>query len=188
MITKKDTDPQNWLADELADGEEVLWTGRPPPQYLIWRQCRQEIAFAIVGIAAAIFIVALYLSTPSSQTPSGPVCISGIALLFLSTTLGLFNAYRTATKTIYAITPSRAMIIKPVLGKRVMTISKPKIARIERRNLANGAGDLLFLTEPMGDSIVTQRSQKSGFFGVPNVHEVERLLIETLGGKGEDTP
>lgn len=99
-----------------------------------------------------------------------------------------FWAYQQANTTVYAVTSKRLLIISGLRLRRVQSISAETIARIDRREGAGGAGDLIFRpsqaagSEPASSRIANSRA--SGFYAIARVRDVESTIQDTFLGLG----
>lgn len=192
---------------ELLAGETLRWIGQPRPARMA-RQDWSYSVFGLVWLGIVIFMysqfsqsfirpTAFSRTTAFSQFNSVFQLILG---LFFLVGLGiilspLWRAYM-ATQTVYGITDRRFIIIKDygiqalgfLLHRSVISYGEQEIDRIERREMAGGYGDLI-----IGYETRTRRHRSSsgfsrtstyrvpiGLFGIPNVREVEALVLETF--------
>lgn len=171
---------------ELQHGEQVLWVGRPTPLRIALQNGE---ALVTGALAVAAFLVLLFVF-PVAHVFSFLVFGCGFPWVFLFFFLLPFyyfarpvSDYLAAEHTVYAVTNRRALIIKPKLrGKIVRSYSR--IGQVERRDRSGGSGDLIFgsETEARGRASHRLRTRKIGFYGIANVREVERLLLDALAG------
>ncbi len=89
--------------------------------------------------------------------------------------------YWQATRTVYALTDQRALILKPTFGSTNVA-SYPTLERVERTSLAGNRGDLVFATETYitHERYYRRATRKIGFFGIPDVRRVEELMLENI--------
>ena len=177
---------QNLLRDELKPGERVLWCGQPDS----WRVARQRIGlfiFGLVFLGIVLFGAArannLDVSGLKDMAPDSllffVLCFSPFIVIFLLLLLSPLWTVRTAKKTLYAVTSSRALIFEPntFIGFTLRSFAPGTLNDVERTQRANGSGDLVFKK----DFVRTARKSRGytfpvGFFGIPDVRNVERIL------------
>jgi hypothetical protein len=89
-------------------------------------------------------------------------------------------AYRKGLNTVYAVTNKRVFIL--TAGKRwhVESYVPTRGSDFERTETANGSGDLIFLRRSRLDSDGDRVTNKVGFYGIPEVRRVERLLRDNF--------
>jgi len=188
MQHRPDTQTRRLLNPQLEPGEWVYWTGKPLPL----RMALEEREALGLGILSVVTLILLQMVYPHEHIFSIPLLGIGfgvewidlffgvIALLFLAQPI---YRYWTATRTIYAITDRRAFTLKPTRKGKIVQ-SYTKIQRIERRDLAQGRGDLIFGTRRLvtnyGRFGARIHSKDIGFFGIENAREVEQLMIKTF--------
>ena len=189
MQTRPDTKTRRLLNPQLEPGEWVYWTGKPLPL----RMALEEREALVLGVLSVIVILILQIIYPHKHIFSIPLLGIGFGVewidLFFGVIAVLFFAqpiYRSwaATQTIYVITDRRAFTLKPTRKGRIVQ-SYTKIQHIERRDLPNGRGDLIFgskrLVTNWGRFGARISSRDIGFFGIDNVHDVEQLMLKTFG-------
>jgi hypothetical protein len=184
MLNSSPTDDPFLLAErEVEPGERLRWAGRPDPL----RPTLMSFGiyfFAIPWTAFAVFWMwgAAGFGTRPVR-PDGPWMLFPLfGLPFVLIGLGMlsapFWAYRKAARTIYAVTNKRLLIITTGRTRSVETYAPQDIQFVERTERPNGSGDVLFATCYNTDSDNRPRSTKVGFFGIPGVRDVERLVRE----------
>ncbi len=179
------------VSPEIRHGEKVLWIGKPTPLRVLTQQYAEEVISAILIIVAAIFIstvTSFDLTSFEYGYGGGGFVFPLFGLIFIAvlgfSLLRPIYAFWQATKTIYAVTDYRALILKPTFGSMSVT-SYPNVERIERRRLTGDKGDLIFATETYsarGRYGYRTRRRKVGFYGIPNARRVEDLLLENIPG------
>lgn len=192
MVTVTDADAHtalwNQVTPELRSGEELLWVGKPMPIRVMLANGEM-----IGSIAGAVLIIGVLVFFNSFRTP--PMALNSSFGLFqlLFVGVGLFILSRPiyeflmAGRTVYGLTDQRAILIKPTLnGKKVESYTDSDT--IERHDIANGKGDLVFRQERSfyrQSGRTRTRIRKIGFFGIDNVQEVEALMLRVFAvGKG----
>jgi hypothetical protein len=177
---------QSGIDAELQHGERVLWVGKPTPLRIVM-QNRDALVTGVLAVAA-LFV--LLVAFPFAHIFDFIFFGCGFPWVFLFFFLLPFyyfarpvSEFLSAERTIYAVTDRRALIIKPRLGGKIVQ-SYNRVAEVERRELGGGSGDLIFGSETVvrGRASARLKTRKIGFFGIANVREVERLLLDSLSG------
>ena len=177
------------LNAQLQRNEWVLWSGRPEPL----RYALRESPALLLGVLSLILLLlipdfdpgleAIYIALLGIRVHWMIVFFAAVALLGIAQPIYF---YWVATQTIYAVTDRRALSIKPTRKGRVIQ-SYTNIEKIERRDLANGTGDLIF-----GYERHIVRSMRYGtrvhlrgigFIGIHDVARVEQLMQSKLASK-----
>jgi hypothetical protein len=84
--------------------------------------------------------------------------------------------YFQALRTTYAVTDRRVLILVRGKRRKVESYGPSAISGIERKELADESGDLVFARRQEKDGDGGQRSVEVKLVGIPRVREVERLL------------
>ena len=185
-------DGRTLIQEELDQGEELLWWGAPSPE----RVAQQEKATGGAGIFAAVFGVfwlcgVLFIGGSAAQAGAPavfPIFAGGMflfGLFFVAKALGIAGTpareAEAARRTIYAVTDKRLIVL--VQGQGARSFTPRDIERVERRDLPDGRGDVLFARERRLDFVghnrhhaAPDRWKELGFFGIENPREVERLI------------
>lgn len=174
------------LRAELDQDEQLLWVGQPLPG----RFKRQALPIVLLGIPVSAFIFCWLIAVLE-----GPPGMGGLMkLLFLLCgvpfalmALGmLFSPYWfswQATHTCYAVTDRRAITWQAGLfGKTTIRSYAPAaLAKICRREYADGSGDLVFEeVTPHPGEFPFRTTTRRGFIAIAQAREVESLLRKTL--------
>lgn len=172
---------QEALDRELEHGERVRWTGMPKPR-LFTPGTVGAFLFAIPWTGFAIFWTcgAAGFKIPKFDKPSDFFPLFGLPFLLIG--LGMLSSpwwsYRSALKTLYAITSKRAIIIKRGMSstsiKNFMPDDLHDLHKVERRD---GSGDIFF-DSWSGMAPGNNRTVSQGFIGVDDARSVERILRE----------
>ncbi len=192
------------VEEELMPGEALLWVGRPVTPF--GALASRTPVVSIVAVLAFMIALGIFLwffpvvraATAMPVMFVSPMWIPMI-LMFLLMLLVLvaspIGRLLNARHTTYAITSRRILILDGIFTPKVTSYGPDDIERIERRSYSGGRGDIIFRYEPRayrsrrGNWWHTQyTSEPIGFFGIPNVREVEQLLIETFMPGGETYP
>src|SRR5262249_45320795 len=89
-------------------------------------------------------------------------------------------AYQKALRTVYAITDKRLLIIINGRSQTVQSYDEHNIRDIQRREFADGSGDVVFARQTRNSTnnngSTTYSVTNVGFFGVRDVRAVEKLI------------
>jgi hypothetical protein len=166
---------------ELDAGERLLWSGSPNP----WSHIRKGLPlfiFSIPWTAFALFWTygAAGFKVPDFTEPFDFFPLFGVPFILIG--IGMMSSplyyYFTAKRTLYALTTKRAMIIKYGTRKYVKSYTDEDIRNIERKEKADGSGDIVFRQEVSTNSKGHTTTTNVGFFGIQDVRTVEKMLIE----------
>ncbi len=172
---------------EMRPGERLIWADRPAPR-------RMALAGLPVMLFGAVFagFALFWIAGAASMTPADSGVFAFFPLFgvpFLLVGLGIMLTpvwiWLGAKKTIYAISSDRLVIIK---GNRVQSFEADEIDELERRERADGTGDVIFnrqLVRSHSRHHGRTRERKIGFFGIPEVRRVEDE-IRRLKDRGRD--
>jgi hypothetical protein len=163
----------------LEEGERILWIGRPIPRHY----ARLWIPIAImVGIPFALVALGgIGMALPAlaaGKTGSATIQPAVFGLPLLAAAVGLlgspiFMAFR-ATRTTYAVTDRRALIVTTGLGRSVQSFAPGDMADVRAIELTDGCGCVFF----------ARRSQQTRFgvssrsIGFDSIRDF--LLVEGL--------
>ncbi len=190
------SDAYNRVQGELMAGEELRWVGKPNPLRAAMATVPLGSIAAVVisiGIGLLAFIMLIPVRSGSSFNV---ISFTGIMalIIIIAVLASLLNPLLTllnARNTVYAITSRRIIMLE---GRRssVTSYGQDDIQRIERRLHGDGStGDIIFRYEPRARSAGSFNSRWSrtfdmpiGFFGIPDVRQVERILLDTFVVEG----
>jgi len=144
---------ESLIANELEEGERVLWTGRPDPNHRgsVTPVITFYILTAVFGLIGILFILIGFIVSVSVHSKSGAdtllgLSIPGVIFIFMAIIFGIVSlVYRPNLKgTAYAITEQR--IISVTAGRTLIAYSygKNDIGVLNRIERADGTGDLIF--------------------------------------------
>ena len=173
------------LGDELSPGETAVWQSQPPQ----WRMARTKAREFFIGIPFTAFAVAWTFAAAggfakAKAPPPGLFHYGFIAWGCMFVGFGLWTlgsplrAAWLATRTAYAVTDRRAIVLTVARRKTVRQFDAGQLGQLTRVENADGSGDLVF------DRVVTQvvrggtRTKEIGFFGIADVRSIERLVRE----------
>lgn len=190
---------ENRIEQELLDEEVLLWAGRPTPLRTLGGSNLYTVAMALISLIIVLVILAVSRGMmfmdlgPGSPMMGAPNAIFGLVTLIMLLSMGgvlLSPLWRllNARRTLYAITDQRILILDGILSQKVTSYGADDIERIERRSYSTGRGDLIFRHETRTQRVRSSRGYRRtryyeepiGFFGIPDVRAVERVMIDTF--------
>jgi hypothetical protein len=187
---------QNRLDNEVKSGERVLWTGQPAAGFRHHLHTLPAVLFGIPWTAFAIFWVTMAIGMGSHMartSESIPFSLMSVVMPLFGLPFILVGLYmisspywqmRKSSKTVYALTDQRAIILEPTWRGEMTVRSVPHEHLIDRTRTQdnNGIGSLTFTrlttvtSRPKGGtSTVTV-----GFQNIPDVKSVDELIERTL--------
>lgn len=198
------------LESELMAGERLLWAGQPNPM----RLAQTHLGRSAGGIIFFVFTLMMFgfifgnfnmmdfggMGGFSSSFGLVSSIFSLVLFIFLATSLwGILTPvfdYWKATRTIYGITNRRVIVREQGFSATVKSYSAEDIERIERREKADGSGDIIIDEETRlrsyrnssGYNRTRAYTVPVGLFGVRNVREVEALMLETFRPHESSSP
>lgn len=160
---------------EMRSDERLIWADRPAPGRMALTGLPFTVFGTFFGGFALFWIAGAMQSTPSDAGVFSLFPLFGLP--FLLAGLGMFltpvRFWWNAKKTVYAISNERLVIIK---GRTVRSFEPDEIEDLERRERADGSGDVIFhsnLVRSQSRYGSRTRVRRNGFFGVPDVRQVE---------------
>ena len=178
---------------ELSSGETVEWVGQPIPARLA-RSAIPAVLFGIPWTAFAIFWTVMASGITTRKGSGGWSWLFALwGVPFILIGLGMLSspywALRRAKRMAYVLTDRRAIVLS--LGRRssasVRSFEPAALTDLQRRERADGSGDLIFTNEISTGNRGRSVSTAVGFVGIPNVKEVEdrvrRLVQERRDGQ-----
>ncbi len=181
---------ENPFASELAEGEELLWFGRPQPRGKSTSSPRTlYMVSGICGLLGLILLIAggfRFTGNPSfiASTIIGAFLIYIAFIVFI---VGFFTfGKRSSTKNVaYAITDRRVIIARSGRLSRVDSYSHESIQQVRRIERSDESGDILFATRagsPYGNNIYYNHilNGQGTLTALANVRQVEKMLIKML--------
>ncbi|WP_165247323.1 hypothetical protein [Paludisphaera soli] len=187
------------VAPWLGDDESIVWIGRPDPRRFRWESagigCLGAIAFGAVLLPAVAIadVVGTRMHAPWLKGLTANILL----LLLLRRLVGPHQGRVLCERTLYVVTTARAIVLngfqhsiernrlESTFVDRAFEI--PSIRRrIVKRRRRGGSGDLIFDANEVSRENRSQGGFQFGFFGVPRVDEVDRILERVaVGGKDE---
>jgi len=184
MVNVTDTALWNQVTPELRSGEELLWVGKPIPTRVVL--ANGDIMSSIVGIIVIGVVIFIINNFRMPGNFSSLSIFSWLPPFFVIIALLMFvrpvYEFIMAGRTIYGITSQRVIIIKQTFsGKKVESYTQS--TGIERTDATANMGDLVFgrhVSSYRSNGRTRTRTRKIGFFGVPNVNQVEALMLRVF--------
>ncbi len=202
-------DAQRRIDGELSPGETLLWAGQPSPGRMA-RQGIVPMLFGIPFTAFALFWTAMaggfaFLFNGVARSAGGSGAFAApfllfplFGLIFVAVGLGLLLSplwlSLGAKRTLYAVTSQRVIVwTGGVFGSvTVRSLSPVQLGDRARTEAGDGSGDLIFpraatlstyqdTDSTNGFSRTRTRVTQFGFYGVPQVKQVDDLLRQTFG-------
>ncbi len=164
---------------ELDSDEHVEWVGQP----IAGRLARSSLPIVVFGIPWTAFAVFWTVMASGITTRKGGGEWSWVFALwgvpFILIGLGMLTSpywmQRRAKRTAYVLTDRRAIVLS--LGWRssasVRSFQPGALTDLQRKERADGSGDLVFTNDLSSASRGRSMSTAVGFLAIPNVKEVE---------------
>ncbi|MGO7588168.1 PH domain-containing protein [Rhizobium leguminosarum] len=164
------------IQNELHPSEIVVWTGRPSAWGTFVSNCPELIIGAIGMICGCSGFLPADNALAIFEKADGimGVIFPGVFLLAGVAAIGgaVFEMIATS-RTAYAATDRRLLVIRNLIRRRATTIAPTAINVVEVREKWDRSGTLTFRREKDGDSV-----KKFAFIGIPNVREVAKHVEE----------
>ncbi|MCI5123614.1 MAG: hypothetical protein D3925_03840 [Candidatus Electrothrix sp. AR5] len=189
------------LQTELKQGEKIKWMRSPIPAAYALR----ALPVTIFGIITTIFMIfwmggAVDFKIPDPSNPLDLFALflflCGVPGLVISITLAGYplRVFKKADLVLYVITDQRAIIFDGTLQKvKIRSFYPHQFEKNTKKVKGDGSGNLIFAEEAphdqSGGNIFSPAQaiiQGPGFYAIPNVNKVERLLAPLL--KNKDNP
>ena len=173
---------------ELKAGEVMRWSAAPSPARLS-RRSLPLVLFGIPWTAFALFWVAgaSGFKVPDFSHGAGFFPLFGLPFIVIG--IGMLSSpywiRRQAKQTGYFITNQRALILERKLFGRfnIRSFLPSQLDSLERNQLSDGSGDIIFDREVRSSGNNGTRTTEIGFFGIPDVRNVESLLTSLIQQK-----
>ena len=187
------------LAEELADDEVLLFAARPSGPHLarILRPLRL-IGFALLAFTGVLVAVGFVITWGQTNGTQLLPCIGFVPIaLAMLLTLAPGWAAKRFGDGLYAVTDRRCIVWFReglVGGYVVRSFDAEDVRGMHRRDRSDGVGDLIFQTDtisiPMQNGMQMPTTREYGFYAIPDVVEVERLVREAfvLDGPSDGVP
>lgn len=164
----EDGPASEFLQSLLKPGERVVWTGRPAPGAFA---CHAWLATAWGVVWVAIFLVAIWFSLNDLKAdalfavPFFALCAAAAVWLAASP---LRNALR-ASRTYYAVTTHRVLIMHRFLGWGATGISPAEFARVTRYDMNDDRGSVRLRFSQRGSlfgRVIVSAKLSDGLWGI----------------------
>jgi len=169
----------------LEPGEVLLWAGRPDPL----RTAREKVDHVLFGAGfILLFFLAnfscipaagAYLGGAYAAIPLRPAILSAGALLTLYGVLLPLFTYRTAKKTVHAVTDRRVLSLIRGRSTRTVRYEDMLVPILDLR--PDGRGDIQYNGKFRADG-TEQRPQFPCFLGIEAAESVYQLLLGRMAG------
>ena len=167
------------VTDELEAGERIVWIDMPIPRFFT--------SYSTSAFGFGIFIAAFVLLIITSMVEDTSEILSWqslwlIPVIALPASVGLFllynpiSAYLGASKTVYAISNKRAIVLDEDQSSDICSYRPAELQSVYRTEKRDGSGDVIILHEVHVDSEGHHEIKKLGFLNVRNSKEVEYML------------
>jgi len=159
---------------ELEPGENLLWIGQPVPAFFVGASCFAS----LVGILATkISLLWLAAAVVKGYPLSFILCGVPFLLGGLATLCSPILVWRNLKNTIYAVTDRRAIIFAGAFFRtNGVSFWPDDLGKLQCREKNNGIGDLVFEGSERISEQGPGKIPANGFFNIPQVRKVERLL------------
>ncbi|TWT99395.1 hypothetical protein Pla108_03320 [Botrimarina colliarenosi] len=167
--------------NELDRDERLAWLAQPDPKAYTRGYWVIQL-FGVPFTAFSVFWIAM-----ASSMGGGFFGLFGVPFVLVGTGMltAPFWCRRLARRSVYAITDQRAIVFKQEWsGMSIRSFRPDQLGAIERKQHADGSGDLIFAKEitQYGRNNHGPHISRIGFIGIANVKQVEDL-IENLAAE-----
>ena len=171
-------------------GESVRWIGRPGAwrafawTSLIWIFGIPWLAFSLFWEATVVGSLLMSKGAPFAgsmgQTMGWVMALFGLpfVLIGLAMLMAPFAAFRTARRTVYALTNKRFITITEGRTRRVKSVLPDLIRSIERKERPDGSGNLRLILGFENDGDGGAVTKTEDLVGIADVRKVETLLMD----------
>lgn len=170
---------RNLVDQELEPGERVQWMESPIPRMFTVASI-VPFLFSIPWTAFALFWIygASGFKVPDFSEGIDPFPLFGVPFVLIG--IGMFLSpvfsYRSAKKTVYAITEKRGIMIKSGFSKTIRSFRPDELGEIYRREKKDGTGDVILGKEEKYNTKGRPYIHEFGFMSVEKPKEVEAMM------------
>jgi hypothetical protein len=188
---------QNLVDSELVIGERLVWVSRPRPRFFSPASAGIVLFSVPWTTFAVIWTVGAAMGANGARGAAAWFPLIGLP--FILTGIWMFFspvwAFRTATRTVYAITDRRAFTIERGWVNKIRSYSPRDLRETQVREHTNGSGDIIISSRDgataeervyVSDAANVDSSdsttaadtfwEEHGFFHIDRPKEVEQLL------------
>jgi len=135
MPLPHDIDAQNKIKDQLLEGEEILWSGRPKPGIKFANIDIFNIPFTIAWCGVVFFIILSNVGYPILYLP----CV--LAGIYLTIGRFFYDEWE-RSRTFYALTPNRVIIKNGIFNTTVTSFDVASLVTLDLMETSDGSGTI----------------------------------------------
>jgi hypothetical protein len=172
------------VESELSSGERVIWIGKPNPS----RMALRTVPIVLFGIPWTVFALFWTWGASGFQLPNfneGFNLFPMFGIPFVLVGLGMLSSpfwvMRSAKMTVYVLTNSRAIICENGISTTIRSFSPERLGDLQRKQRADGSGDLIFGRELTRYANGKSRLTEHGFLAIADVKAVEDMVRQLAG-------
>ncbi len=162
---------------ELRPGERLEWCARP----MRWALARSQLRRSLYGLPVLVVSISWIVGVRHTTELTGafdplfwligvPIALIGCALLFSAP-----RAFLQASSVVYAVTDQRVFIR---WGRKAQSWGPRDLNVLERRDRADGSGDLIFRTDVRESAEGAPTATHHGFYGIRQARDVEAKIAK----------
>jgi len=166
---------------EIRSGERIIWLDQPIPG----RMARSTLPIVLFGIPWTAFAIFWMAGASGFKRPDfshgfGFFPLFGVPFVLIG--FGMlsspFWARRSSRRSIYVLTDKRAIVIRGTWrgSITVRSFERERLTDLQRKQNADGSGDLIFARDVRRDSDGDRYSTDVGFLGIRDVKNVEDMV------------
>ncbi|TWT90772.1 hypothetical protein Mal64_11690 [Pseudobythopirellula maris] len=181
---------RNLVAKEIDRDEILGWIGQPSPRAMS-RRATPLFMFGCVWTAFAVFWVCGAAEFELPDWDEGFDFFPLFGLPFVVIGIGMLSSpiwfRRSAKQTAYVLTDRRAVLfVKELTGIRVRSFKPKQLQNLERRQRADGSGDLIFYRDIGRDNDGDRTTSEVGFLAIDDVKGVQDLVEAVVAKHSAD--
>ena len=175
---------EQMVEQELDPNETVQWAAQPRPRRFMAAGLFLSV-FGIMFAGFALFWILTAMDFGGDGFGAVDTCFPLFGIPFLLVGIAMIFSpiwfRKNALNTVYVITDKRAILFEKRWNMNIRSFGPEKLDDIERRQRADGSGDLILARELRWSTGGQHRhsgyrSYEIGFFGIENAKEVEQML------------